>query len=371
MRLALRELRRTPGRFIAATAVLTVLAVLLMFLGGLLDGLLAGSTGAYRAQRADLIVYSTNARESLVRSRVDAPLRQAVEEVDGIESVGGLGSIQLGARPGDDPETRDLISTALLGYELAPRALPDDPPAEGEVIADTTLEAEGIEEGDTLLLGPARSEVKVVGFVDDTGYAGQTSLWGSLDTWRSVTSANRPDRTFGDDGVAALVVRVDGDASQVGDRIDEATDGATATLTIDEAIEALPGVAQQRSTFNQIIGVTAVIALVVVGLFFALITVERTSLYGILKAIGASSSTLFGGVLLQAVVLALLASALGSAAALILDAAIPAGSLPFDITPSRLITNVVLMVVAAVAGCAFSLRRVLRVDPAAAIGAAS
>jgi putative ABC transport system permease protein len=224
--------------------------------------------------------------------------------------VGGLGSVQLGARKGEDPESRDLISTALLGYELAPRGLPDDPPAEGEVIADNTLEAEGVEVGDTLLLGPARSEVEVIGFVDDTGYSGQTSLWGSLDTWRAVTADNRPDRTFADDASAALVVRVDGDASAIADAVDEATDGATASLTIGEAIEALPGVSQQRSTFNQIIGVTAAIALVVVGLFFALITVERTPLYGILKAIGASSSTLFGGVLLQAVVLALFASAI-------------------------------------------------------------
>ena len=167
MKLALKELRRRPGRFIAATAVLTVLAVLLMFLGGLLDGLLAGSTGAYRAQRAELIVYSSTARESLIRSRVDAALRDAVDATDGVEATGGLGTVQLGARPGDDPESRDLISIALLGYELAPRGLPDEPPAEGEVIADSTLEAEGIEEGDTLLLGPARREVTVTGFVDD------------------------------------------------------------------------------------------------------------------------------------------------------------------------------------------------------------
>ena len=40
MRLALRELRRRPGRFEVATTILTLVAVLLMFLGGLLDGLI-------------------------------------------------------------------------------------------------------------------------------------------------------------------------------------------------------------------------------------------------------------------------------------------------------------------------------------------
>ena len=60
---------------------------------------------------------------------------------------------------------------------------------------------------------------------------------------------------------------------------------------------------------------TVVIAIVVVALFFALITVERTALYGVLKAIGARSRTLFAGVVLQAVVVTLIASAIGAIAA--------------------------------------------------------
>ena len=55
MRLALRELRRRPGRFGVAAAILTLIAVLLMFLGGLLDGLTAGNTGAVRARTCSAI----------------------------------------------------------------------------------------------------------------------------------------------------------------------------------------------------------------------------------------------------------------------------------------------------------------------------
>lgn len=372
MRLALRELRRRPGRFAVATVILTLIALLLMFLGGLLDGLLGSSTGAYRAQNGDVIVYSGTSRDSLVRSRIGADVRTDVEQVDGVAAVGGLGSVQMGARPEEEPDGRDLLAVVLFGFEMAPRDLPDDPPAEGQVVADTTLEAEGVEEGDVLLLGPARSPVEVVGFVDDTQYSGQSSLWGSLDTWRSVTEENRPGQTAGET-VQALVVRTDAgaDAGAVAEAIDTATDGATSSLTLADATEGLPGVSQQRSTFNQIIGVTVLVALVVVALFFALITVERTALYGILKAVGASGSTLFIGVVSQAVVVALLASAIGVAGSLLLDAAIPPGSLPFEISTARLVTSTALLVLAAVAGSAFSLRRVLKVDPASAIGAAA
>jgi len=369
VRLAWRELRRTPGRFGVATAVLVVLAVLLIFLGGLLDGLIASSTGAFRAQRAELIVFSTQADESLVRSRIDAALAQRVASVPGVDRVGSLGSIQLAGRPSDDPTSREVVGVVVFGYDLAPRGLPVEPPNDGEVIADDSLQADGYRVGDTILVGSQRSPLRITAFTNDTQYAGQASLWGSLSTWRMVTAANRPDRAVAADTVAALVLRVDADrASRIAVDIDSAT-GRTRTMTFPAAIEALPGVAQQRTTFNQIIGVTAIVALLVVALFFWLITVERLPLYGTLKAIGASSRTLFGGVLVQAGTVTLVASVIGSLLAVGLDAAIPPGSVPFQLTVSRVLLSVALMLLAAAIGSVFSLRRVLRVDPASAIGA--
>ena len=373
MTLALREMRRRPGRFAIATVILTLIAILLMFLGGLLDGLVASSTGAYRIQNGDLLVYSGNSRDALVRSRIEPAVRQQVESVPGVARVGGLGTAQLGGRvPGRGP--RDLVPIVLFGYELAPRGLPATPPPAGSVYADDSLRAKNVKVGTTMQLGPARSPVTVVGFVSDSRYSGQGTVWGSLDTWRQVLNANRPDARVGPGVVQALVVQSAefGNSGLGGaglaDRIDRATGGATTSLTITQAIDALPGVSQQRTVFNQIIGVTVVIAIVVVALFFALLTVERTALYGVLKAIGASSRTLFVGVVLQAVVVALIASIIGIAAALVLDAVIPAGTIPFVATPARLLSSAVVLMVAAVVGCAFSLRRVLRIDPAAAIG---
>lgn len=373
MKLALRELRRRPNRFAVATVILTLIAILLMFLGGLLDGLVAGSTGAIRQQHADVIVYATGAEASAVRSRIGPEVREQVARVAGTDRVGGLGNVQLGGRL-DGRGPRDLVSIVLFGYELAPHGLPAVPPRPGEVYADDSLRAEGVEAGTVIRLGPARSEVRIIGFLSDSRYSGQGTLWGSLDTWRDVLAANRPGAQVGDDVVQALVVQddpADGTgAAELASEIDDATGGATESYTLADAIDAIPGVSQQSTTFNQIIGVTVVIAIVVVALFFALLTVERTGLYGILKALGASSTTIFTGVVLQAIIVTAVASAFGIAAALALDAAIPAGSLPFTVTISRLLTSIAALVLAALIGVAFSLRRVLRVDPASAIGGA-
>ena len=75
MRIALIELRRRPGRFSVAGAALTLLSILLLFLGGLLDGLTLNSTGAIRAHDADAIVFSDDARTSFLRSSIDDELR--------------------------------------------------------------------------------------------------------------------------------------------------------------------------------------------------------------------------------------------------------------------------------------------------------
>ena len=346
-----------------ATVVLSFLATLLLFLGGLLDGLYLGSTGAIRAQNADAIVFSAEARESFLRSRVAGDLRDQVEGAQGVDEVGGIGFVLLGAQV---PGETELADVAVAGYELPPKGVPA-PPADGEGVADSSLRDSGVSTGDVILVGPAESPITIVGFVDDTRYLQQSSVWVNLPTWRAVQNANRPDAAVADDVVQALVVR--GSFTDPG-AIDVATDGATSTLTIDDAVLALPGVKQQGDTFNQIIYSTLVVVLAVVGLFFSLLTIERIGLYGVLKAIGASTRRLFAGVLLQAVVVATLSFIAGAALALAAAAALPAG-VPLTLTPGRFLFTYLGLLVASVLGSAVSLRRVTRVDPAAAIGGGS
>jgi len=363
MNLALKELRRRPGRFATATVIITLIAILLMFLASLLNGLIRSSTGAIRAQDADAIVYSSTAQASFPRSRIDVDVRTQIEALPGVDEVGGIGLVQLGARvPGNGP--RDLANVALFGYELAPDGVPE-PPAAGQAYADEILKADNIDVGMTVLLGPARTPVEVIGFVADTSFNGQGGMWASEATWRSTLAENRPDAQLADGVWQALVVRGDDDIAA---QIDVATSGATDSYTVDDAVNAIPGVEEQQGTFNQIIGVTIVVALVVIGLFFALLTVERLSLYGVLKALGAKSLTIFGGLMVQAVVVTLVASTVAGLLVVLLDLVIPPGSIPIFVSPGSILSSTALLLLAAAAGCSFSLRRVLKVDPASAIG---
>ena len=369
MKIALLELRRQPRRFAAAVGILTLLGALLMLLGGLLDGLTAGGTNAITAQSADLLVYSRSSDMKFGQSRIDAATAATVAGVDGVTATGGLDVVKLGARvPG--AEARDLVGVQMFGYVIPPRGV-GAPPAEGQAYADDTLQQRGVNVGDVVELGSARTKVKIIGFASNTSYVLDPTLWVSQATWRAVVGANRPSEQMGAGVNQALAVNATGDAGDVARRIDRATRGQTMSATPAGVIEADKGVQSQSSTFSGIIGITVAIAVVVVALFFALLTAERTGLYGVLKALGARSGALLGGVVTQAVMLTLIASAIATVLAVILDLTLPPGIIPYSLTVSRVVSSVGSLLLAAVVGCAFSLRRVLRIDPASAIGAST
>lgn len=366
MKLALLELRRRPGRFAAATGILFLLASLLFFLGGLAEGLTGNGDGFARVQSAELFVFSETSEREIAQSIVTAAQREAIAAVDGVDEVGQLSVAQMAARvPGNDE--RDLVDVVVMGFEL-PIDGADAPPADGDGLADELSVARGIRPGDTIRIGAARTEVRVTGEVPAAGYQIRGTLWVSPATFTELVAANRPQALL-PEGAAQLAVATipeGADPAEVAERIAAEVEGVDA-VTRDMIAELVPDTG--GGTLRQIISMTLVIAVAVVALFFVLLTNERLGLYGVLKAIGARTRTLLLGVVVQAVVLATIALAAALVLAVVVDLVIPPGGIPFAITPANAVVSIVSLYLAAIAGAAFSLRRVVRIDPAAAIGA--
>jgi putative ABC transport system permease protein len=209
VKLALTELRRRPGPVLDRTVILTLIAILLMFLGGLLDGLIASSTGAIRAQDADAIVYSDTAQASFVRSRIE-PQTCAPRSSRRRRHRGRRHRQRAARRP--HPRQRTARPRRRGAVRLRDRA---DGRARGAAgrAGVGRRRPEGRRRrgrhGDRARSG--RSPIEIVGFVSDTTFNGQASLWASPDTWREVLSANRPDAQLGPDVWQGLIVRGDGD----------------------------------------------------------------------------------------------------------------------------------------------------------------
>lgn len=362
MGIAIKELIRTPGRFVSVGGALTMLVVLLVVLGGFLDGLELNQTGPYRAHEGRLLVFSDDSELLIQRSEVATAQAEELAVADGVAAVGALNLI---ASTASDSEG-EIVDIVLFSYDLATDVIPA-PPADGSAIIDKALaDNNNVAVGDTLLLGATSEPVVVSGIVDDLSQ-GSPTVWLSTERWRGIVRSANP-AALPPEGINQALVIAPTAGTVIADLAQRlgGLDGID-VVTADEAIKALPVVQQQSSTFEGIIGVTFVVTLMVVALFFTLITLERVDLYAVLKALGARTSNLMAGISAQAVGVSLVALVLGFALSVAFVGLLPA-DLPVRLEPARLLQTAVGVLVSALVGSLFTLRRVLRIDPAEAIG---
>lgn len=288
--------------------------------------------------------------------------------MDGVGAVGWLsqaattvGPVPASGETTDQEQIQDVIA---FGYDQPTDQIPAPPCDRGAVVDATLADLIGIGPGAQLALGPGAEQITVSHIVDDLTQ-GAPTIWLATADWRSVIGASDPTALPPQQTAQALVVTpADDGQTRLADRIGRQVDGV-AVATPEQVIGALEVVQSQSQTFRGIIGVTFAVTLLVVALFFALITLERVGLYAVLKALGARTSDLLVGISLQAVVISVVA--VGIAASLGFVAVLPA-DLPVRLIPSRLGLIAVGTVATALIGSLFTLRRILSIDPAEAIG---
>jgi putative ABC transport system permease protein len=140
--------------------------------------------------------------------------------------------------------------------------------------------------------------------------------------------------------------------------------------TVQEAIDALPAASQQKSTLDAIVYTTFTVAAIVVGLFFALITLEKRSEYAVLKAIGMSNLTLVWALFSQAIVASLAGFVVGFGLSRLAGVLIPS-DVPALFLTITAVTLLGITLVMGALGAIFSFRRVVKIDPANALGGAA
>jgi hypothetical protein len=166
-----------------------------------------------------VIVYAEESRNSLVRSRLNRD-RRAIGEVEGSTRSPGSASCD-GGLPQDGARSVDL---AVFGYE-SPNLRVPAPPAPGLGYADRTLETDGVEVGDTIVVGPARVPVEIVGWVEDTRLLFQAGLWVEPGTWHRILETSRPDATLPEGTFQAALVGTDADPDSVAAAIEREVPG--------------------------------------------------------------------------------------------------------------------------------------------------
>jgi putative ABC transport system permease protein len=248
--------------------------------------------------------------------------------------------------------TQDLTNVNLLGTPSRGFGAPEITEGraarqDGEVVVDDHLD---VDVGDRLDVSGL--DARVVGKSGDSRYNfGVNTVYLTLDDARALTFA-------GADLASAVIMR---------GRPSDPIPGVAILTNDDVKADQARTLSSGKSTIDLIQVLLWFVAAGIIALMVYLTALERVRDFAVLKATGASNGTLFGALLLQAVVLSLGAALVAAVLTILL-----APMVPFAVvisTTTYLILAVVAIVLGAIASLA-GLRRAIGVDPAIAFGGA-
>ncbi|HEH7960149.1 TPA: ABC transporter permease [Staphylococcus aureus] len=349
MFLAWNEIRRNKLKFGLIIGVLMMISYLLFLLSGLANGLINMNKEGIDKWQADAIVLNKDANQTVQQSvfnkkdienkyKKQATLKQTGEIVSNGHQKDNV--LVFGV------EKSSLLVPSLIEGHKATK--------DNEVLADETLKNKGFKIGDTLSLSQSDEKLHIVGFTESAKYNASPVIFTN-----DATIAKINPRLTGDK-INAVVVR---DTNWKDKKLNQELEA----VSINDFIENLPGYKPQNLTLNFMISFLFVISATVIGIFLYVMTLQKTSLFGILKAQGFTNGYLANVVISQTLILALFGTAFGLLLTGVTGAFLPdAVPVKFDVL-TLLVFAIVLMIVS-VLGSLFSILTIRKIDPLKAIG---
>lgn len=303
MFLALREMRRSKVRFGLLVSAIGLLVLLILAQQAIQNGLITSFIGAIDRQSAPVLVYSVDGQRTLQGSVITPPLEQKVRATEGVAKAGRIGQGTFTVEVNDSGEDSDA---AIIGYDTPDLGAPDQlsagrlPEGPGEAVGSDS----DFELGDRIqVLGPrgqtaGTERIEVVGLAADAQLQVTPTLFvGWPDYVASVESANPDARSVLPSAIG--VAPIEGlDPATLAERINDSSPEADA-LTREAAADETPGVAEVRSSFQVIFLLFGLVVPLVTGLFFLIITLQKSASLTLLRAIGASSGLLVRSLMFQ------------------------------------------------------------------------
>lgn len=370
MFLALREMRHSKARYSLIMVIMLLVSFLVLFVTGLARGLAYANISAVENMPANYFVVQGDADHAFRRSQLsDAELiaaRSAVGE-DGATPL----AVQTSTVTSDNDDVKaDVTFFAVdMNGMLAPEVTQGTGISNetgGSAVLDAKLAQSGITLGSTIRDQASGLTLKVTGFVDDSSYSHTPVVYINHLDWKAMKQGGIQT---GDESEAVPynVVALKASSAQA-DEIAAKLENVE-VITQKQAISSIPGYASEQNSLVMMIVFLYVIAAFVLAVFFYVITIQKTSQFGILKAMGTKMSYLAWSVMGQVMILSVASLAVSLLLTFGMKMGLP-DTMPFQLENGAVILTSVLFISMSLLGSLISVVRVTKIDALEAIGRA-
>ncbi|PQD94285.1 peptide ABC transporter permease [Pradoshia eiseniae] len=354
MFLAWNEMKNNKLRFALIIGVLTLVSYLVFFLSGLANGLENLNKEAVDKWEAEGVILTDESDINLPQSSFEK------DEYDGngASETAALGQFNSIATSGDNK-----ANVAIFGIMEDEFIMPDVTEGEsfnetGEVIADDSLKDEGFKVGDELELSSTEETLTIVGFTEDAKFNAAPVLYGTMETYQKVRYGEAAEAN--EDFINAYIVRAD-------NLDDVSVDDSLQLVSTQTFIENMPGYTEQNLTLTLMIYFLFIVSAVILAIFLYVLTIQKISIFGVMKAQGISNRYLSNSVIAQTFLLALFGVIVGFGLTLLTGFFLPA-AVPVAFNYADMALYAAILVVVSVLGALFSVQTIVKIDPLRAIG---
>ncbi len=355
MFLAWKEIKHSKAKFGLIISVVVLVSYLVYFLTSLAYGLASSYTNGITKWKADEIVLTVDSNNNVMMSFMDIDDYNSIDVSEGEKAKLGLSpAVIKNADITITDDTREEIYVFGIDDDsfIAPKEIPHSGLLDGMIVADSGLKELGYQIGDEILVAGTSLTWTIVAFTDRATYQTAPILYANLNTWKELRYSSIPFEVF-----SAVVVK--GSVSTSAETLQ--------IYSISQFINNLPGYNAQVATFSIMIGFLIVIVAFVLGIFIYVLTIQKTSMFGVMKAQGISNLFIGNSVVSQTIIITGIGIVIGLALTLISGFYL-GGFVPFAINPLFYVGITLAFFLFSILGGLFSVKAVLKIDPLRAIG---
>ena len=358
MFLAINEIKDAKLRYSLIVGLLTLVSYLMYFLSGLAFGLIDQNRSSIDYWKADTVLLSSEANKTIGLSNLKLSDKESLS-ADNVEPFSQMVTVSKTEKSSnEDVKQKISIFGVNNGSFLIPPIIQGRTfESKNEVVIEKSLsEKEGYSIGDTIKTANSDIELKIVGYTEKSRFNVAPVVYMNINDFQVLKYG--VSKTTDNPMINAFVVK--GELKDYDSSIFQ-------KVSIADFINELPGYSAQILTFGLMIGFLIVISAIIIGIFMYVLTIQKTPIFGIMKAQGISNGIIGISVLSQTFLLSLAGSILGLVGtwgtSLVLPSAVPflGNGLYYSII-------FVSLIIFSLVGTLFSVLAIRKIDPLKAIG---
>ncbi|OKP91655.1 ABC transporter permease [Paenibacillus helianthi] len=368
MFLALREMRHSKARYSLIMVIMLLVSFLVLFVTGLARGLAYANVSAVENMSANYFAVQSDADHAFRRSQLSDTELSAARSMVGEKNATPL-AVQMSTITADGADVKADITFFAVDMDgmLKPKVVQGDGitnETKGSVVVDSKLKESGISIGSLVKDQASGLTFKVAGFVKDSSYSHTPVVYINNLDWQAMRQGT------GQGGSSAQQVPYNVIAlkttSSVAAQITSKLNNVE-VITQKQAIASIPGYSAEQNSLLMMIVFLFVISGFVLAVFFYVITIQKSSQFGILKAMGTKMSYLAWSVVGQVLILSVASLTISLLLTFGMNMGLP-DTMPFQLKGQTIGLTSVLFIGMSLLGSLISVAKVAKVDALDAIG---